>query len=146
MAAEEKPVSEPQPTDGYRRGMPILRVGIALCLVPALAVLCQQTDHAGIKGTPVESWRLVPLVLTAAAAAVLGKRFLNSASGLFLGGIGGAFGIGDNFAGPYGGVVGLLVGAIVVVLPVMHKPKSNTTTEPVVRSNQDAFEMKHEGR
>ena len=41
---------------------------------------------------PMESWRLLPLIVAAAACALLGKRFLNSVAGLFLGGIGGAFG------------------------------------------------------
>jgi len=118
----------------------MLRIVTAFCLVPALVYLCLQTDHARLKGMPMESWRLVPLILTAAIAALLGKRFLNSISGLFLGGIGGAFGTLDNFAGPYGGVVGLLVGAIVVVLPVMHKPKSNMRPNRLRRATRRPFD------
>ena len=139
MAAHQTAVSEPHPTDGYRRGMVMLRIVIAVCLAPALVYLCLQTDHARLKGMPMESWRLVPLILTAAAAAISGRRFLNSVSGLFLGGIGGAFGTLDNSATPYGGVVGLLVGAIVVVLPVIHKPNSNTTTESATEGNEQAI-------
>jgi len=37
----------------------------------------------------------------------------------------GVLGTLDNFVGHYGGVVGLLVGAIVIAFPVMHKPRSN---------------------
>ena len=76
----------------------------------------------------MEIWRLIPLCLTATTFAVLGKRFLNSVSGILLGGIGGVFGTLDTFAGPYGGVVGLLIGAIVIALPIMHKPRSNSAT------------------
>ena len=114
--------------DLNRRKMTATRLIIVACLVPLLVYLCLQTDHARLKGTPMEAWRLIPLILTAATFAVLGKRFLNSVAGLFLGGIGGAFGTLDNFAGPYGGVVGLLVGAIVIAIPIMHKPRSQTTT------------------
>ncbi len=104
----------------------LLRVALALCLVPLLVYLCLQTDHARLKGTPMDPWRLVPLIFTAAAAAAIGKRFFNSISGLFLGGIGGAFGTFDQFAGPYGGIVGLLLGAMVVLFPVMDKPKRDS--------------------
>ena len=101
------------------------------CLVPLLLYLCMQTDHARMKGTPMNTWRLIPLIFTAATFAFLGKRFLNSIAGLFLGGIGGAFGTLDSFAGPYGGVVGLLVGAIVIAIPIMHKPRTISTTTEV---------------
>jgi hypothetical protein len=77
---------------------------------------------------PMESWRLVPLIATAAACALAGKRFLNSVAGVFLGGIGGAFGTLDNFAGPYGGVVGRVTGAIVVAVPILDKPRSTVTS------------------
>jgi len=111
--------------------MTVTRFIIVACVVPLLVYLCLQTDHARLKGMPMEAWRLIPLILTAATFAFLGKRFLNSMAGLFLGGIGGAFGTLDNFAGPYGGVVGLLVGAIVIAIPIMHKPRSKTTTTTV---------------
>ena len=73
---------------------------------------------------PMESWRLLPLIAAAAASALVGRRFLNSIAGVFLGGIGGVFGTLDNFAGPYGGVVGLVIGAIVVALPIWEKSRA----------------------
>lgn len=100
-----------------------LRMVIAFCIALLVAYLSLQSDHARAKGTAMDSWRLIPMLLTAATAAFIGKRFLNSISGLFLGGIGGSIGTLDQFSGPYGGVVGLLVGAIVVILPILHKPK-----------------------
>ena len=107
----------------HSRRIVAVRLAIAICLVPLLVYLCLQTDHARLKGMPMDTWRLIPLILTAAAFALIGKRFVNSIAGLFLGGIGGAFGTLDNFAGPYGGVVGLVVGAIVIAIPIMHKPR-----------------------
>lgn len=72
----------------------------------------------------MESWRLLPLVVAAATCALVGRRFLNSVAGVLLGGIGGVFGTLDNLAGPYGGVVGLVTGAIVVALPIWEKPRA----------------------
>ena len=107
----------------HSRPIVAVRLAIAVCLVPLLVYLCLQTDHARLKGMPMDTWRLIPLILTAVAFALVGKRFINSIAGLFLGGIGGAFGTLDNFGGPYGGVVGLIVGAIVIAIPIMHKPR-----------------------
>ena len=73
---------------------------------------------------PMESWRLLPLIVVAAICSLVGRRFLNSIAGVLLGGIGGVFGTLDNFAGPYGGVVGLVTGAIVVALPIWEKPRA----------------------
>ena len=72
----------------------------------------------------MESWRLLPLIVAATTFALVGRRFLNSIAGVLLGGIGGAFGTLDHFAGPYGGVVGLVTGAIVVALPIWEKPRA----------------------
>jgi hypothetical protein len=65
--------------------------------------------------------------MAAAACALLGKRILNSVAGVFIGGIGGAFGTLDQFAGPYGALVGLVTGAIAVAIPIFEKPRSNVT-------------------
>ncbi|MFV1966034.1 MAG: hypothetical protein ACC628_11460 [Pirellulaceae bacterium] len=123
MAAADHDTKTPDDASPARHSVTVLRIVLALCVVPLLVYLCLQTEHARLKGTSMDAWRLIPLILTAAAAAGIGKRFLNSISGLFFGGIGGLFGTLDQFAGPYGGIVGLLVGTIVVLLPVMQKPK-----------------------
>jgi hypothetical protein len=127
MAADQPTSVEPEFTRRGRRGQAVLRIVLAMCLVPLLVYLCLQADHARLAGTPMESWRLLPLIVTAATSALLGKRFVNSIAGLLLGGIGGAFGTLDTLAGPYGSVVGLVIGAIVVALPVLDKPPSNAT-------------------
>ena len=44
---------------------------------------------------------------------------------MLLGGIGGVFGTLDNCVGPYGAVVGPLVGATATAIPIMHKPRPN---------------------
>ena len=131
IAIDPMTLSAQRTTESYPHTMTVIRFVIAACLVPVLVYLCLQTDHARLKGMPMDTWRLIPLILTATTFAVLGKRFLNSIAGLFLGGIGGAFGTSDNFAGPYGGVVGLLVGAIVIAIPIKHKPRSNNATNEV---------------
>ena len=74
---------------GPRRLIVVLRIVLAVGLVPALVYLCLQTEHARVGGSALECWRLVPLILTAAACALFGKRLLNSIAGLFLSGIGG---------------------------------------------------------
>lgn len=108
-------------SETVERNLRAIRVALALALVPLLIWLSLQTDHARLKGQPMEAWRVVPLIACAVAAALIGKRYLNPVAGMFLSGIGGAVATGTD-AGPYGGVVGLVVGAIVVLLPVMHKP------------------------
>lgn len=100
-----------------------LRIASLIALTILLVYLCLQTDHARLKDYPMESWRLAPLLLLASVAALIGRKFLNPLGGLFLGGIGGALGTLDSMATVYGGVVGLVVGAILVLLPVIPKWK-----------------------
>jgi hypothetical protein len=137
---------ERQPTSGHRGVTALIRIIIAVCLLPALVYLCLQTDHGRAKGMPMESWRLAPLILGATVCGLLGKRFLNSVAGVFLGGIGGVFGTLDQFAGPYGGVVGLVVGAIVVALPICDKPRSTVTPvapTPISPDNEPTAQDAH---
>lgn len=115
--------STDQPTLDRPSGSPIrshwisfVRIVLVLFLIPLLVHLCLQTDHARVKGMPLETWKLIPLITCAIVATLLGKRFLNGFAAVFLGGIGGVFGACDNLAGPYGGIVGLVVGMIVVTL------------------------------
>lgn len=97
------------------------RVFLARCLVVfcvgLLLYFSTQTSHAGIKGTSVDTWHLFPCIAIALVAAWLGKLTINSLAGVFLGGIGGAYGILDPRAAPYGGAVGLLVGLIAFLVP-----------------------------
>lgn len=120
-AANETGRSEQQPVFRRRGIVALVRITITVCLLLALISLCLQTDNARLKGMPMEPWRLIPLLFAATASALLGKRFLNSVAAIFLGGLGGVFGTLDQFAGPYGGVVGLVAGAIVVALPICQK-------------------------
>jgi len=104
-----------------RRWNSVLRILVVCCLFPVLVFLCLQTEHAGLKGMPIEKWRPVAIVVCALVAASVGKRYVNSITGMLLGGLGGAFGS-QELAGPYGVCVGLLVGIIIALLPVMQKP------------------------
>ena len=108
----------------YHRRILAVRMLVAVFLLPGLVYLCLQTDHARLKGMPIESWRLLPLIVVATTCALVGRRFLNAVAGVLLGGIGGVFGTLDHFAGPYGGVVGLVTGTIVVALPIWEKPRA----------------------
>ena len=105
-----------------RRWNSVIRVVAACCLFPVLVYLCLQTEHAALKGMPIEKWRPLTIVLCALVTASLGKRYVNPMTGMLLGGIGGAFGS-HEWAGPYGVSAGLLVGIIIVLLPVMQKPQ-----------------------
>jgi len=102
----------------------VARLVLACSVLPMLVALCLQTDQAKLKGMPMESWRLVPLICCAGAASIIGKRYLNPLIVVPLAGIAGAFGTFSQFAGPYGASVGILVGAIVVLIPYNGRAKS----------------------
>jgi len=135
--------SDTHRVEAHPRSIVLLRVLILACVVPLLVYLCFQTGHARLKGTPMEAWRLIPLIITAVIFALLGKRFLNSISGLFLGGIGGVVGTLDTMAGPYGGIVGLLVGAVVIANPFMLISEVNSLPHRT-ESRQDGNDVEHE--
>ncbi len=129
-------VSSDQPMEVHAREITPVRTVIVGCLVVLLVYCCLQSDHGGHKGTPLEAWRLIPLILAATTLSMLGKRYLNPITGMLLGGVGGAFGTLDYFAAPYGIVVGLVVGAIVITLPVADKPPLQRKPE-ALESNQN---------
>ena len=114
MADADRPAGSAAHTGHWAAGC---RVVLALCGLLFLVLLCLQTDHARLKGMPLEAWRLVPLISCAGAAAIIGKPRLHPLIVVPLAGIAGAFGSLDQLAGPYGASVGILVGAIVVLFP-----------------------------
>jgi hypothetical protein len=105
-----------------RRWNSVVRVVATCCLFPVLVYLCLQTEHAGLKGMPIEKWRPIPIVLCVLVTASLGKRYVNPMTGMLLGGVGGALGS-HQWAGPYGVSVGLPVGIVIALLPIMRKPQ-----------------------
>lgn len=75
----------------------------------------------------MDSWRLLPLLTLAMVAAAIGKRYLNTVTGILLGGVGGVFGTLDPLSGPYGGLVGVVVGAVVALISCFPSPTSHDT-------------------
>jgi len=85
-------------------------------VVTALAWLCLQHEHGGMKGSYVPVGSLTFCIICAAAAAMICKRHWLFLAAPFVAGVVGAIAIGP-FASPFGGVVGLVVGFLVVLLP-----------------------------
>jgi hypothetical protein len=98
-----------------------LRIFAACLLLLPWLYLAGQIEHAGAKGPPISPNALLPITLVALTMGIVGKRWLNSISGLFLAGLGGAIGA-PALASQYGGVMGLVIGIAVTVLPWYHKP------------------------
>jgi hypothetical protein len=57
-AADQMTDSARLPTKEHHRVIVVLRIVMAVCLVPALVYLCLQTDHARLNGMPMGSWPL----------------------------------------------------------------------------------------
>jgi dolichol kinase len=98
-----------------------------------LAFLCTKHDHGGLKGIPVPLEDVVASIIFAAIAAASIKYGLKRTAAMvaapFVGGIAGVFASGDQFYGPFGGLVGLLVGTIIVLVPSLHirRPTNRST-------------------
>ena len=97
-------------------------VGITAVVV-ALVWLASHHEHARAKGTYVPLPNVILCVVVAAIGALLCKRYWRTATCPIIGGIAGVFGIAERFAGPYGGVIGMLVGLLVMLLPWGSKPR-----------------------
>lgn len=89
----------------------------------ALLWLCLQHGHGRAKGTYAPLPNMAASMCLAAAAAFLCKRYWLTMAAPFIAGIAGVFGIGDPHCGPYGGVLGLLVGLLMVLLPIGKRAK-----------------------
>ncbi len=107
-----------------RRKITILRwVGAAIAAGTVIRV-CSQHQHGGMKGISVPLLTVAMITIVAAiAAAVTRFGFKSSAGNIaapFVSGIAGVFtaGYGSSSSGPYGGILGLLVGTVVVLIPL----------------------------
>ncbi len=97
--------------------MPILLRWLAIAAVLVLLLLlCLQHEHAGMKGRCVPIPNLASCILVTAEAAFLCKRYWHSLAVPFVAGIAGVFGIAGQLYGPFGGVVGVLIGILVVLM------------------------------
>ena len=95
----------------------IIRWAAIIVVLAILAWVCSCHAHGRIKGGYVPLPNVILCILVAAVAAILCKHYWNSVTAPFVGGLAGAFGIAESFSGPFGGVVGLLVGVLIVCLP-----------------------------
>jgi hypothetical protein len=98
---------------------------LALIGVSAVVVwLCSHHEHGGVKGRCVPIPNIVSCIVVAAAAALLCKRFWLAFAVPFVSGVAGVFGAAGPFYGPYGGVLGFLVGLWILLLPFGRRPSS----------------------
>jgi len=122
----------------------ILRwIGVAIA-VGLLAGVCSGHEHSGHKGSAVPLYNVVSSIVFSAIATLLVRILFNTTAGRisapFVGGIAGVFGNSSKdligkLSGPYGGVIGLLVGLIIILIPAPHVRRiepdtSNTKANP----------------
>lgn len=91
-------------------------VAIATFLT-AIAWLVVQHEHGRAKGTTVPFPNVLLCITCAYIAGFACKRFWIEFAVPFIAGIAGVFGIAETSSGPYGGVLGFLVGCLILLLP-----------------------------
>ena len=94
----------------------------------AVAWLCWQHEHGGAKGLAVPVPNVVSCVVVAALAAVLCKRFWLALAAPLVSGLAGVLAIAEPRYGPYGGLLGILVGIWILLLPVARRPTPSPGT------------------
>ena len=95
-----------------------------LAIVPlfcGIAWLIEQHHHGGMKGTALLLQNVIACVLVSFVAALICKQFWLLIAASFVAGVYGA-----RISGPYGGVLGLLVGSFVVLLSFGYRSRSQT--------------------
>ncbi|MCA8984566.1 MAG: hypothetical protein KDA76_12435 [Planctomycetaceae bacterium] len=83
-----------------------------------LIYLLQRTEYARVNNQPVSSWLVLPVLLLSGLGGFLGGRWLSPFAGIWLAGVAGFFASYVGLSGPYGAVVGLITGLIVVLLQI----------------------------
>jgi len=112
-------------TDGRKsKSIMILRCFGAVIVTAALAFVCSQHQHGGIKGgsIPLSTLKLI-IIIAAMATAITRFGFKSGAAKVaapFVGGIAGVFATGNAMCSPFGGIVGLLVGTVIAIIPLPH--------------------------
>lgn len=91
-------------------------VAIAIA-VTAIVWLVGQHEYGRSKGTAVPFPNVLFSISCACIAGFICKRFWIGLAVPFVAGIAGAFGTADTLSGPYGGVLGFLVGYMILLLP-----------------------------
>ncbi len=94
----------------------LLKTLAAVAIVALLAVVLWHRAEGRAKGTPVTWPNLIAILACATAAALLTKQLWSPIPTPFIAALAGAFGTFDPHCVPFGVVVGLLVGTLVVLL------------------------------
>ena len=108
-----------------------------------VAWLYWRHEHGGAKGMAVPVPNVAACVVAAAVAAVLCRRFWLAFAAPLVSGLAGVFAIAEPRYGPYGGLLGILVGIWILLLPVVfHFGKQPTKPTPIRRFRLQ-FGLKH---
>ncbi|MCU0979792.1 MAG: hypothetical protein MUF25_11575, partial [Pirellulaceae bacterium] len=109
----------------------------------AVVWLCWQHEHGGAKGMAVPVPNVAACVVVAAVTAVLCRRFWLAFAAPFVAGLAGVLAIAEPRCGPYGGLLGILVGIWILLLPVVfHFGKAADQATPIRRFRLQ-FGLKH---
>jgi hypothetical protein len=93
----------------------ISRILLATLAILVIASLIAGRDHGGMKGLPVSLERVAFCIIAASVTAPGCAQAWRSFPAPFLAGIAGAIAAGE-FASPYGGVLGLFAGVLIVAI------------------------------
>jgi len=92
-----------------------------LAIATAIFWWINEHHHGRAKGTPIPFSNVLLCLLSATVAGLICKRYWIEYAVPFVAGVAGAFGIFEPLSGPYGGVLGFLVGFFILVLPFDRK-------------------------
>ena len=103
---------------------PVVRWFTLLVVLAAISWIVFHHSHGGIKGIEIPVGNVASCVVSSVVGALICKRRWLGIAVPFIAGICGALGIVGQFYSPYGGVLGLLVGCGVLVVPFGNRPRS----------------------
>jgi len=100
------------------------RLLVMLVIAAAIFALIDQRQHGRAKGTPIPFPNVLLCLMSAGVAGLVCKRYWIEYAVPFVAGVAGALGVFEPLSGPYGGVLGFLVGCLVLLLPFERKPRA----------------------
>ena len=92
-----------------------------LAIAAAIFWWINEHHHGRAKGTPIPFPNVLLCLISATVAGLICKRYWIEYAMPFVAGVAGALGIFESLSGPYGGVLGFLVGFFILVLPFDRK-------------------------
>ena len=110
--------------------LPALRFVAILVIAAAILAWIAQHRHGRAKGTPIPIPNVALCLVIAGVAGSVCKRYWLPIAVPFVAGIAGAFGIFEPHSGPYGGILGLLVGCLVLLLPFGRRRRVSSEETP----------------